>query len=389
MAGELALVSDPIDSCALDWLSTSFRFANNDRLDDLYADVSWLGDQFCPGGEWSKPKPAMHFTHSRRHESGISFSYTPWQSAAGNLKGARNEGVASVEVTGSFLGSITASARQLLYITLRSIPGFYRCNRLDAQITKLNPPVTALDFMLLVEQQMVWPVGFGRGQAYCERTQSGQVVGGVTQYFGGKTSRRRVRAYDKAKEQGWPMPALRVELQERREAARDHFLWLVRNCENDPFNGTMYVTAEDKAVRALLADGLDLRDTSAWKDGERPQNWAQYAPTPQWWKEMVATTVSPIAVQYRKPSDLAATWEAAVAQYGRKVALEAIRRAVVEGSTFEYQMLLWGLRGAQSLRREDQAVLLALLPEELHDDARDYLRKVQEDAAEYSEAVVE
>jgi hypothetical protein len=231
-------------------------------------------------------------------------------------------------------------------------------------------------------------VGYGRGQAYCERTQSGQIVGPVTQYWGAKTSARRARCYDKAAEQGWDTPAVRFELQERREAAHAHFLHLAKLSKAEASVGPLLVTAEQSTVRNILGKELDLRDTSAWADRERPQNWAQYAPVPGWWEEVLGQHVSPIAVQFRPPTDLASTRAAAVEQYGRKLTIENIRRAVVEGTTVDEQALLLQLELAQRVRREDLATVLALLPENLHDQARRVFAKVTAAAARHTEEMV-
>jgi hypothetical protein len=285
------------------------------------------------------------------------------------------------------LASADAKFRQGLYADLAALRGFKRCNRLDSQITVLNPEVDALAVVLLVEQRKLWPVGYGRGQAYCERLQSGEIVGAVTQYFGAKTSARRARIYDKAAEQGWEVPAVRFEVQERREAADQHFRQLARLSQTEAKTPPLLVTAEDRTVRNVIGGELDLRDTSAWVDRERPQRWAQYAPVPGWWKEVLAQPISPIEVQYRKPVDLALTRAASIDQYGRKVALETLRRMLRDGTEFFEEYASYFLDCFARLRRDDLATLLALLPEDQADEARELFGEVMADAAAVQEGL--
>jgi hypothetical protein len=388
MGAHLDLVSHPIDSAAVDFLQLTYKPNNDDRLDEIFATIDSLADHLRPDERWSAPVPAKHFTHCQRHPAGVQFSYTPMQSAAGGFNGAKNPGAISVEISGRFLASYNAKARQTLYLLLDGLPNLFRCNRLDAQITVLRPQVDALALLGMVERNEVWPVGFGRTQAYCERLWGGATVGAVTTYWGGRESRIRARDYDKAKEQGWSVPAVRHETQSRREVAAQLWVQLVRACEPEAFTGDLLVTAEERFVRNVVGSQLDFRDTTAWANGDRPKNWAQFAPVPKWWQDTVAQPVLPYEIQYRKPADLDASYEAAISQYGRKLAMEFLRRSLVEGTAYCEQAMQFGLRAAGRLRREDMTTLFALLPEEHHEALREQFTELANDGSKSEEGTV-
>jgi hypothetical protein len=275
--------------------------------------------------------------------------------------------------------------RQELYSLVTQISGFRKCTRLDAQITVLNPEVDALALLGMVERQEVWPLGYGRGQAYCERSHGGQIVGPVTQYFGATDSDRRARVYDKAGEQGWDVPAVRFEVQLRGAHASGTFAELARRCKADRYDGMMLVTAENGLVRDVVGTGLDFRDTTRWADGERPKNWAQFAPTPAWWEAVLGKHVDPIALQYERPVDLSATLEAALDQYGRKVALEVLRMAVVSDGDMDQVLRGVFLRAAARWRRDDLEILRGVLPAEDHEQLEKLYRVMTNAAARVSE----
>jgi hypothetical protein len=98
--------------------------------------------------------------------------------------------------------------------------------------------------------------------------------------------------------------------------------------------------------------------------------------------------VDPLAVQYRRPQDLAATTDAALDQYGRKVALELVRRAVLEDGDMDAALKGLFFRAVARWRHDDLAVLLALLPEEEHDKARALYREFVNTAAKLTEMSV-
>ena len=296
-----------------------------------------------------------------------------------------NEGLSCIELTGRFFASTTQKFHQETFLAIKELRGLYHCTRLDAQITVLNPEVDALGVVQLVEDRCLWPVGFGRGQAYCERKQDGEIVGPVTQYFGAPSSRIRARCYDKQSEAGWPTPAVRYEVQMRREPADQWSRRLFRDCETERDTPPLLVTAESRNVRNIVGSELDLRDTSAWKDRDLPQRWAQYAPTPGWWQEAIGQAVDPLAVQYRRPVDLTATLDAGLDQYGRKAALELTRRAILEDRDMKDLLEETFFRGVARWRQEDQALLLALVPEKDHGQVQALYREFVNAAAKITE----
>jgi hypothetical protein len=218
--------------------------------------------------------------------------------------------------------------RRDLIADLSDWPGLVRTTRLDLQTTLLDPDQDAAWIVQEVAAGRLWPKGFGVGMAYANRNLHGDLHGACTQYFGGRESDVRSRHYDKAAEAGWEIPAVRHEVQLRNEPADQWFRRLGDRCQAEPALGPLLMTAEAATVKDALGSLVDFRDTSRWEGRRKPRNWAQTAPVPPWWSEVVGPSPTPLAVEYRPPGDLEATVTALKAQYGRKLGLWGLDRVL-------------------------------------------------------------
>ncbi len=311
--------SHPCASTQVDWWSGTFQIHTDEHLGDLLAYLQGLGERILPGSEWGEPTKGRFYATRKRHPSGLQIQYTAGWSAAGDLDGRINEGLASVEIPGQIWGSFNPGDRRDLIDDLRYWPGLKRTTRLDLQTTILEPQQDAAWIVQEVAAGRLWPKGFGVGMAYANRNLHGDLHGACTQYFGGKESNIRSRHYDKAAEQGWQIPAVRHEVQLRNEPADQWFRLLGDRCQAEAPVGPLLMAAEASTVRDALGTLVDFRDTSRWQGRRKPKNWARDAQVPPWWAEIVGPAPTPLQVEYRPPGDLEATKQAALDQYGRKL----------------------------------------------------------------------
>jgi hypothetical protein len=376
------------DSCQPDWLSHTFKLPRGDYLDDLFAFTRALADEIDPRGEWTPPRRSRHFAHLTRHPAGLQFQFTPPDDpgsprpAVSEVKTVgRSPGLASLEISGSALSALLPADRGRIYDTLIGWPGRFHCTRIDLQATRVNHKPDVLEIVHLVEAGSLWPKGFGRGQTYATRDLHGNICAAPTQYFGGRDSEIRARIYDKGAEQGADLPAVRFELQVRGDAAEAHFRRLVDRTRMQAGDHFGVMAAEDRTVKDALGQHLDLRDTSKWEGQRKPKNWAQSAPVPDWWQELLDGPPSPLRIGRKAPPDLMGSWNACIDQYGRKMALEASRRVLAEGQELGDVADALLRQFFAKTRLEDVDVLEDACPGVDRGVIQDFLRWAQQDAA--------
>lgn len=368
----------------MDYLRASFKIPTDESFDALFGLVLDLADRVLPNVQWGKVRAARHFLYVWSHPSGISLEASPPSAVGEGGKKPRNSGVALLNLPGAIWGSLDAKERSLLFVELGTFIGFYRCTRLDLQITQLEPAVSARKVVEDVRDGLLWPKGFGVGHLYGQTNLHNEFVGEPTQYFGGKESRIQARVYDKAAESGWDIPAVRHELKLQDEPAGDHFRRLLRRCLDERSTPPLLVTAEERTTKDALAQHLDYRDTSRWAGTKKPRNWAQSAPEVGWWREMLDHQHSPLTIQYRPASTLQRSFKACQEQYGRKVSLLAFIRAVGANDP-------WGvfaeffLSGVQRWTREDFQAACELMPEVPPDEIRRQFTQLTNLAAQHTE----
>lgn len=359
--------SHAVDSCRVDWLSATFQLHRDEDLDAIADYLADLGGKVLPGGRFSEPARGRFYETKHRHESGIQFQYTLPSSSASVRTGQEstpvlNSGLCSIELPGSIFGALCVEERRDLLVTIRRWPGMKRVTRMDLQLTQLNPEQDAEAICIDVRDRRLWPVGFGVQMAYAYGNLHGDFHGACTQYFGGKTSRVRYRGYDKAAEAGWPVPAVRHEVQLREEPADQHFRRLAERCENDQPAGPLLMSAEAVTVRDALGTLVDFRDISRWKGRPLPKKWAQTAKKPGWWRDLIGDAPDPLEIEYRRPEGLEGACAAGVDQYGRTFALYAFLGALRTGDDLEAVAMHLLMRFLARSAEKDAATLCELEP---------------------------
>ena len=66
----------------------------------------------------------------------------------------------------------------------------------------------------------------------------------------------------------------------------------------------IFVTQEERTVKDALSQHADFKDTSAYEGRPKPKKWAQSAPRPDWWTEMLAHKADPLKLQHKVETDI-------------------------------------------------------------------------------------
>ncbi len=362
MAGPLPNQSHATPSTRVDWWSGTYRIHSRDDLWILKGYLRSLADRILPDAEWAQPSKGRFYKVRERHPSGLQIQHNGGLPAAGTLERKSTDGLASIEIPGQVWGFLGPADRRDLIGDLRASFHLMRTTRLDLQTTILEPEQDAEWIVQEVAAGRLWPKGFGVGMAYANRNLHGDLHGACTQYFGGKESDIRSRHYDKAAERGWEIPAVRHEVQLRNDHADQWFRRMAERCQAEPALGPLLMTAEAATVKDALGSLVDFRDTSRWEGRRKPRNWAQTAPVPPWWSEVVGHSPTPLAVEYRPPGDLEASVATMRAQFGRKYALWLLLEALKASQAVPVSATDVALRCIADLDEGDWKVLAQLAP---------------------------
>ena len=384
MNPSLSLVSTgPRDSCQSDYLSVTFKLPTEEATDELYSYVWDLSERVLPVGGMNEPSKGRYFEAVYTHKAGISLEITPWDSPRST------RGCALFTIPGGPLAALDASERRDLIIDLRSWPGFYRCTRWDPQITVVDPPATIEKVINDVNSGNLWPARFAQQQQWEKRDKDGLLVEPPTQYFGSTQSNVRLRIYDHGAKHDWQVPSLRVEAQLRKEVADQHFRRLAERCYSERSADPLFVAQEERTVKDALAQHADLRDTSKWAGRSKPRKWAQSAPKPSWWEEMLQHSGEPLSVSQRAELDWDKTIDALVEQYGRKLFLWSTREAACQGKTSAEVMDDLRLRCASKLKKGDGQLVADQVPKGSKQAVKDSVRRAARQAALWEEGRID
>lgn len=320
--------SDAVPSCRIDYFTGTYRAPTMERYEDL------LNFAYQVNGyvdETRRLRPTGKGRHFQQVFTGgglVTVEGTPPLDEDGSVNAARNAGMIAITYSGQFFEALDASNRAQMILDTARQPGFFHCTRLDAQLTLVQPEMTAQRVIDEVAAGRLWVLGFQTQRTYGNKDREGDWVNGCCQYFGGKESAKQVRVYDKAAEQGWATPAVRHELQLRGDCARDRFIQLRGCLQRQQERPPLLQTAEQEFVKMALKQDLAYRDTSRWEGRRKPKNWAQVAVEPGWWTKAVGEASDSFAYSRRPKSTLDQALEAFLDQYGAKIAEGVMKNAL-------------------------------------------------------------
>ena len=212
--------------------------------------------------------------------------------------------------------------------------------------------------------------------------------GASTVMWGSPDSAVRARSYNKAAESGRDVPAVRHEVQLRRQPARDKFTALIEQLQVEQAGEA--TTAENAFVQSVLNQHMAYLDTSRLAKLTRknwPKNWAQRCEKADWWeKEVVTGDPKEIKTVWRLQKKLDDSVAASDAQYGRILAKWLLAQVVEEGvspeEAFHVRSAQWFLR----LQDSDLTELMQLVSPEKHEELLEKWQVFRQVAAHNAEA---
>ena len=380
--GERTLGAGPSASCRLDWLSVSLFGATvtqqREQLSYFFSLLSAVSD----GATWPEPSAAKFFQNAVSHEAGLSIKWTEPKC------GKTNQGLISVDIRGTAFLALEREHRAALYLDIAEMEGFKQCTRLDAQRTVLNPSVSAEELHDRLVNGTHWVKSFRDYRQMGPLTSHNATAGASTVMWGAPESAVRARSYNKAAESGWDIPAVRHEVQLRRQPARDKFNALIEQLQVEQAGEA--TTAENAFVQSVLNQHMAYLDTSRLAKLTRkqwPKNWAQRCEKADWWdKEVVTGDPKEIKTVWRLQKKLDDSVAASDVQYGRILAKWVLAQVVNEEIDPEEALLVrsgqWFLR----LQDSDLTDLLQLVPADKHDVLLEKWQTFRQIAAHNAEA---
>lgn len=354
--------SQPVESCAIDWVTFGYRFVRASDGEELLNDVYAMAMTILPEGEWHAPVPDRHYETRLRHDSGIAIRHSISGNVA-DLPDHKNPGGVAVDIPGLPLGTMTTTDRMESLLRLADRIGFKGAARIDFQRTWLDPPVTAEEVVRLTRELRLWAKGYSTIRDHAPMNAKGESAAPATVYFGSPASQKLVRLYNKAAEGRWPIPAVRVEVQHRKRIARHSWALLAKRYKEAEALGPLLDHVERDMTLDVIARDCDLKDTSQWAGRPRPKNWADAAPTPEWWAEMLGHVPKELPPAAKQDKDLPAATAQGVHQYGRTFALNAIANSLVHGTDLRLELGHLLMRFFSRLRDRDAETILRSHPE--------------------------
>ena len=380
--GEKPLGQRPTASCRLDWLSVSlFGATVRKQREQLSYFFSLLG-AVSDGATWPEPSPAKFFQHSIAHEAGVAVKWS--EPGSGNT----NEGLISVDIRGTAFLALEREHRKALYLDIAEMEGFKQCTRLDAQRTVLNPSVSAEELHDQLVAGTCWVKSYKGFRQMGELTTRNAPGDASTVMWGAPTNAIRCRTYNKAAEAGWDVPAVRHEVQMRKQPARDKFNYLIESLQVEQAEEA--TTAENAFVQSVLNQHMSYLDTSRFAKLTKknwPKNWAQRCENAEWWdKEVVTGDPKEIKTQWRLQKKLEDSVAASDIQYGRILGKWVLAQVLNEDITPEQAMLERSAQWFLRLQDSDLEDLMHLVPQEKHDELLEKWQSFRQVAAHNAEA---
>ena len=329
MAIETLLPPGPTPSCRVDYGTFSFKLATSDRCEALLNLGYSVGDRVLPRGEFVGPRQSRLFAEHWMHDSGVVVEFTDPSSEK------RNSGSGVLTIPGSVFSALASEERLALYREIYNWEGFYRCTRIDTQLTVLEPPVLIYDFVDDCQAGNVWAKGYSTGQPWVQIDRAGKHKIPPTMYFGAPESPTRARIYDHGAKLEWDVPTMRFEVQQRKQNANDTFRALVKQTQVEDEDLPLLLEAEANLVKAVSREKLDLRDTTGVDREALGGKWLRKAPRVGWYSEMVDAPGAPVERQARPVPTLEQSLKAMVDQYGGKAGAWVLQTMAIEGCTLK------------------------------------------------------
>ena len=323
---------------------------------------------------------SRHFERCFRHEIGVRFETS-------SLSAERNPGLSVVSFSGTYFALSSVYDQMRLLEHLISFKGRYHFTRLDCQVTTLDPSQSAEQIVTDVRQKTLWVKGYRGWEARGLENINGEATNGLSACFGAPSSDRNATSYNKAAQQGWPVPARRDETRLRDDWAEQHMNAIATaisgaSCENEAIEAYQRLTA------ACVAQHMQYLDITG-QPKPRPKNWARKAKVPAWWSETLETEIEPLRLNRKPVPDIEERFAYMKSQWARTFAEYLSHRVSTRKSdSFIQATLDASLALFQHAKREDIERLVLDLPEPLRKPFWDHWEGSVAVAATHSEHVL-
>lgn len=338
MATETLVPPGPTPSCRVDYGTWSFKLTTLQSCEDLL-NFGWqIGHHVLQRGEMHGPRTGRLFSEVWSHDSGVQVEFTPPDSDK------RNAGTGILTVPGSVFAALDSSERVALYLEIHSYEGYYRCTRLDTQLTVLQPPVNIFRFVRDCNSGLIWPKGYSASMPYQEMDRAGNFRKPPSMYWGTPDSPSRIRVYDHGAKWEWPVETLRFEVQQRKRNADDTFRALVNAVKAEVDTQPLFLAGEANLVKAVKREKADLRDTTDVDREALGGKWLRKAPRLKWYAELVDAPGAPVERTARPVPTLGQSMDASIDQYGGNIGAWCLQTMALEGCTFKQAAEAYVLR---------------------------------------------
>ena len=272
------------------------------------------------------------------------------------------------------------TSRQMVMLwKVVSQDGFKWFSRLDFMNTELEPEWDMDRVYQAVVGGELWVKGHRSYEPRGELAPDGTCPAGRTLYWGSARSERRWRSYDKARESGWHVSAIRDEVQLRGEWAHTYGRELKAALRAPGDSAAMARSVEDLAVKALN------QHLQYWElcgaDPSTDKNWTRRARPADWYAARVGKASETLRKAPKEPLDLESSAAWGVRQFGRIFATWVETHVNRHGLSREFVSYALYMRFFARLTPEDLVALdIAVGPEEM-EEAKAFLHQLADEQA--------
>lgn len=293
----------------LDYLTAVFVSVTNRHHQETFDFCRALVADIHPCVDWEERPRPPYFELAFASTIGCRIETTPPGTGSG-----RNEGYTSLSLPGAFFYLQSDADLVVSLDRLTSREGLKRFSRLDFMVTELEPDWPAERVALAVREKRLWVAGHRTVREWSERDFDGVATQGLTLYWGSKKSDRQGRTYDKGAQSGWPVPAIRDEVQLRGEWAHTYGRQLIEAVKNNL--GTEAVTrAIDSLGSGALVQHMDYWNTNG-ADPKKDIHWKRKAEPADWYRRRLSLPTAPLRKDVPEGLDEEAAYQHFLRTYG-------------------------------------------------------------------------
>jgi hypothetical protein len=358
----------------LDYLSAVFVSASPQHQKETFDFCCSLAEEIDPFWDWKEAGRSAHFGRCFSHSAGARVELTELESGGG-----RNPGMTLLSLSGSAFYLQESDRANLMLWKIVSQDGFKWFSRLDFMNTELNPEWDAERVWQGVAYGQLWVKGHRSYEPRGELAPDGSCPNGRTIYWGSPRSERRGRTYDKAKEAGWDVPAVRDEVQLRGDWAHSYGRELASALRKPGGSPEMAQSINELTVKALTQHLQYFELNGA--DPATDKNWTRKAKPADWYTARIGKASEPLRKPPKVLHDLESTCSWGIRQYGRAFALWVEGHANRTGLPREFVAHALYLRFFARLNTEDLVALGGVIDEDEMEEAKAFLRELGDEQA--------